>query len=77
MWVHDFVFNDREISASLQDMGGTFSVSYFHQNQNSFSGGAGLKILPTQNSAIFALYEIEVGSHFISNSGRLDFRYAF
>ncbi len=77
MWIHDFVLNDREIKAGLEDLDGTFSVKYFRRDHNSFLGSAGLKVLLPTNTAVFALYEIEVSEHFISNSGRLDFRIVF
>ena len=77
MWIHDFVLNDRKIKAGLEDLDGTFSVKYFRRDQNSFLGGAGLKVLLPKNTAIFALYEVEASDHFTSNSGRLDLRLGF
>jgi outer membrane autotransporter protein len=77
MWIYDYVFNDRRVRAGLENLDGTFSVQYFRQSVNSFFGSAGLKLLLPKKTAIFAFYELELGHHFISHSGRLDFRISF
>jgi len=77
MWTHDFSFNDRHVRAGLENLGGTFGVNYFHQAVNSVLASGGLRVLLPKQTALLAVYEFEWASHFVSQSGRLDFRVNF